>query len=945
METPVFREAVSQLWKNRVVLISGEPGVGKTTLAEQVSLYYFAKYQFQAFLYAESMEDLYTALGVEGKKVILYDDFWGRNGFDPVGRGKRSGELVTFIEHVRKKKDCLLVLTTREYILEQGLKQNAELRRLVERYKLECRIEQYSEADKLRIYYGHLRYGGLTWEQTKALQKHDYHVICSDNYNPRVIASFVQSVDCGMPPQACVEALDRYLECPEDFWEKIVHDLSREARILYVLTAVFPMPIEMGLLKTCYYETLKSQTDSLEWKSFEDAVIELEKTVIRTDLYNEGVAEIMAVTYQNPSAKDYLIVLLKQNLEKYRSILEENCRYFAQYVEYLKLLDEIGASPEQYEEIYQRAMRAIDSESIIFYDRYHSILRYHKEMRKYLGRYVTEQDCRDMGSGRYFQLILLYKKGCGEAVKGKITQLFLRILYQIECYPESVLAEDLGRLPGVMIAAYQKGLCGQVSWMLGVYAESLMRNRMPLVCYEIERAFPGEWERYWEQHRELLADYLEKYCTAELCAAAASGDLMEFSALDSECVDLYEHYHIDLPEALKEKRELYDSWLLEWEDEAEEEQEKGDILERVKSVSEIRKEFEENFLDEIWQYHDVYDVAAWIESQVMPPKGKEILLEASEKWHILWSQWMDDEDSLGFVTAFIGYVGRLPQEIDEILREMTRYLEERGGIKREDFLEWMNGLEWSGDRKVWSERELELACPEPILESQPVLEQLTEAHILVSRDPWYRLSNPLLRDCLELAFQVSDEEKKQAYYHGICQKIRNQETLEIDGWFCELLYQLDQVHYETELLIPAAESLYQRIAKTGKPWIEALLDLLDMKYFFEEKEPTGGERNGDVCFDILEVSCGSDLFDLLTPDFTEEQLMLLEDWGMLGQETDTVSLKELWEHGCLGKLGISEGLEKLWDHIQTWKEKAQDGAGKDHRSDERKIAECSGKIF
>ena len=40
---------------------------------------------------------------------------------------------------------------------------------------------------------------------------------------------------------------------------------------------------------------------------------------------------------------------------------------------------------------------------------------------------------------------------------------------------------------------------------------------------------------------------------------------------------------------------------------------------------------------------------------------------------------------MSIVAAFIGYVGRLPQEIDEILREMTRYLEERGGNQTRRF--------------------------------------------------------------------------------------------------------------------------------------------------------------------------------------------------------------------------------------------------------------------
>ena len=55
VETAAFREASLHLKKNRVIIISGEPGVGKTTLAEQLSLYYFAKYHFRAFVFVSSL--------------------------------------------------------------------------------------------------------------------------------------------------------------------------------------------------------------------------------------------------------------------------------------------------------------------------------------------------------------------------------------------------------------------------------------------------------------------------------------------------------------------------------------------------------------------------------------------------------------------------------------------------------------------------------------------------------------------------------------------------------------------------------------------------------------------------------------------------------------------------------------------------------------------------
>ena len=405
VETSVFKDAVMQLRKNRVIIISGEPGVGKTTLAQQLSLYYYVKYHFQAFLSVSSVDELYIALEIEGKKVIFYDDFWGSNGFDKFGSGKQAGELVTFIDRIRRHKDCLLVMTTREYILEQGLEQNEELRRMVKDYELECRVEQYSDEEKLQIYYGHLKSSCLTWEQTRELQSHYRRVIYSPNYNPRVIELFTKHIKPDMSAEKCVVEFDKYIRCPQEFWKKIFHDLSEEAKILYMLTLIFPMPIEMQYLEKSYNDEMKAKTNTPEWKNFSDAVIELEKTVIRTDRYKRGEEGLLTITYQNPSARDFLIALVKENFEKYHTILIRNCQYYSQYVEYLKVLDEINVLEEIYGEVYRSAVHKINSDSILFYDKYKMILRYHQEIHKLSERYETEQNYRDIGFGRIFQQI------------------------------------------------------------------------------------------------------------------------------------------------------------------------------------------------------------------------------------------------------------------------------------------------------------------------------------------------------------------------------------------------------------------------------------------------------------------------------------------------------------------------------------------------------------
>lgn len=75
VETAVYEEARRLLAGNRAIIISGEPGIGKTTLANQLAIFWLSRKGFDTYLWAESVGDLYKAQDMPGKKVVVYDDF------------------------------------------------------------------------------------------------------------------------------------------------------------------------------------------------------------------------------------------------------------------------------------------------------------------------------------------------------------------------------------------------------------------------------------------------------------------------------------------------------------------------------------------------------------------------------------------------------------------------------------------------------------------------------------------------------------------------------------------------------------------------------------------------------------------------------------------------------------------------------------------------------
>ena len=75
VETDIYARALKRLQTSRVLIISGSPGVGKTTLAEQLGLCFCKKYGFSHYLFVASVDQLYASRGLPGEKVLVFDDF------------------------------------------------------------------------------------------------------------------------------------------------------------------------------------------------------------------------------------------------------------------------------------------------------------------------------------------------------------------------------------------------------------------------------------------------------------------------------------------------------------------------------------------------------------------------------------------------------------------------------------------------------------------------------------------------------------------------------------------------------------------------------------------------------------------------------------------------------------------------------------------------------
>lgn len=83
VETKAFQEAIRILEAYQRVVISGDPGVGKTAHALCLADYYLCTEKYEAFYFVNSLEEIERIMGEdsEEKSVIVFDDFWGHSHF------------------------------------------------------------------------------------------------------------------------------------------------------------------------------------------------------------------------------------------------------------------------------------------------------------------------------------------------------------------------------------------------------------------------------------------------------------------------------------------------------------------------------------------------------------------------------------------------------------------------------------------------------------------------------------------------------------------------------------------------------------------------------------------------------------------------------------------------------------------------------------------------
>ncbi|KZN12588.1 restriction endonuclease [Marinomonas sp. TW1] len=310
VRTKNHEDAKEKLNNLNTVVINGSPGIGKTTLAQQLALDYIAEgYSFCVI--EDDISDLYKQLNTSEKQIFYFDDFLGDVIFNLNNSGNRT---LKCINELKEAKNTKFILTTRTNILNQAKSSLPSYKSTnTESYQFEIPIHSLSRIDKAKILYNHIWYSNLKKPKIEKIYENKNYkkIVDHRNFNPRLIEFITDEYKTRdfLSDDFWTYITDT-LNNPSEIWDHVIqHQLTKIERELVIYISLFTSRhiSENDLENFHYLSAHEDPTFNDLIKSLTGSIINRELTEQRK-IKNKKIIFYPASHYTlfDPSIKDYI---------------------------------------------------------------------------------------------------------------------------------------------------------------------------------------------------------------------------------------------------------------------------------------------------------------------------------------------------------------------------------------------------------------------------------------------------------------------------------------------------------------------------------------------------------------------------------------------------------------------------------------------------------------
>lgn len=364
VQTSAFLDAHEKLGNERVCLISGRPGIGKTTLARML-IADAAQQGFEPIEVSYDIDEAWRIIDPEIRQIFYYDDFLGTTTLGELNKNEDQ-RLVSFISEVATSSSSLFVLTTREYILQQARALYESFEKSgIDARKFLLSLDSYRRIDRAKILYNHVFHSStlpIQVRESLAAGARYRQIVNTELFNPRLIAAITSEFGPG-EIDAGVDFVDYAVSVfrdPEALWRRAFETQisPREHALLYAL-ATMPREPQVSDLKKAYEAVSAALDVPLDPSGFERALEVLDDSLLETEMVDgHHIAKFI-----NPSVEDFIGGRICQSEALIGQLFEASV-YFEQVVALSRILGKAGMSERVESSIAARGVGLVDAESI-----------------------------------------------------------------------------------------------------------------------------------------------------------------------------------------------------------------------------------------------------------------------------------------------------------------------------------------------------------------------------------------------------------------------------------------------------------------------------------------------------------------------------------------------------------------------------------------------------
>lgn len=225
IQTNIFFDARKALQDKRIILVTGKPGVGKSTLCEMVLMDFVLNNSGSRVIYS-SLSDYNQLLSnldklSKIKEIIYIDDFLGQSCVALASDKIKSIKLL--LSYVSNHDNVYLIINSRTSVVKEAKHIDDDISdRFDDLVNIDIQAKDYTKIEKAQILYSHIVTSDLDDERIDILlgNKKYLKIIEHKNYNPRLIQYMVNKRMYGANPARYLDYIEYLMEHPEKVWEK-----------------------------------------------------------------------------------------------------------------------------------------------------------------------------------------------------------------------------------------------------------------------------------------------------------------------------------------------------------------------------------------------------------------------------------------------------------------------------------------------------------------------------------------------------------------------------------------------------------------------------------------------------------------------------------------------------------------------------------------------------